>query len=46
MEQYGVVGKLFMKPEDERVRNKRKSFGGNRKKKFTEVSTRVVPGKC
>ena len=36
MGQYGTIGKLFMKPEDDAMTAKRKKFGGNKKKKFTE----------
>ncbi|XP_031572878.1 pre-rRNA-processing protein ESF2-like [Actinia tenebrosa] len=34
--QYGEVGRLFLQPEDESVRKKRKKFGGSGRKAFTE----------
>eukprot|EP00041_Stephanoeca_diplocostata_P016868 m.334659 g.334659 ORF g.334659 m.334659 type:complete len:235 (-) comp20510_c0_seq2:297-1001(-) len=36
MEQYGAVGKIFLKPEDKLVAKKRKKFGGNKKQNYTE----------
>jgi len=36
MEQYGKVGKLFMKPEEDAATKKRKKLGGNKKKRFVE----------
>jgi len=34
--QFGEVGRLFLQPEDELTRKKRKKNGGNGRKKFTE----------
>lgn len=42
MEQYGKVGKLFMKPEEDAATKKRKKLGGNKKKKFVEGWVRVM----
>jgi ESF2/ABP1 family protein len=36
MSQHGKIGKIFLRPEDERVAKKRKSFGGNRKTNYVE----------
>eukprot|EP00037_Helgoeca_nana_P011865 m.106774 g.106774 ORF g.106774 m.106774 type:complete len:308 (-) comp21111_c0_seq1:1153-2076(-) len=36
MEQYGAVGKLFLRPEDSIIAKKRKKFGGNRKTNYVE----------
>eukprot|EP00039_Didymoeca_costata_P031032 m.32798 g.32798 ORF g.32798 m.32798 type:complete len:207 (+) comp8451_c0_seq2:180-800(+) len=36
MSQYGKVGRVFLKPEDEKIAKKRKKLGGNKKANFTE----------
>ncbi|XP_046845692.1 pre-rRNA-processing protein esf2-like [Xenia sp. Carnegie-2017] len=34
--QYGEIGRLFLQPEDQMVRKRRKKYGGNKGKSFTE----------
>ncbi|CAI2183070.1 8260_t:CDS:2 [Funneliformis geosporum] len=34
--QYGNVGRVYLAPEDPKARLKRKKYGGNKKKKYTE----------
>ncbi|CAG8555885.1 345_t:CDS:2 [Funneliformis caledonium] len=34
--QYGNIGRVYLAPEDPKARSRRKKYGGNKKKKYTE----------
>ncbi|CAG8499319.1 3675_t:CDS:2 [Paraglomus occultum] len=36
LQAYGEIGRIYLAPEDQRIRQRRKKFGGNGKKNYTE----------